>query len=119
MSNTVEGHHEMNLYEKDNVEMKSDIKILEKQVSDLKSTTIRHEEQITTLNKTLKKIDENTTWIKRKITGAIITAIAPLSHRRSNRCFLWFFKTIRGNVNWKNYYLWTLEPMSHLRLSFM
>ncbi len=36
MSNTVEGHHEMNLYEKDIVEMKSDIKILEKQVSDLK-----------------------------------------------------------------------------------
>lgn len=76
ISNTVGVQHEMNHYEKDIVEMKSDIKILEKEVSDLKSTTTRHEEQITTLNKTLNKIDENTTWIKRKITGAIITAIS-------------------------------------------
>lgn len=66
----------MNHYEKDIVEMKSDIKILEKEVSDLKTTTTRHDEQITTLNNTLNKIDENTTWIKRKITGAIITAIS-------------------------------------------
>jgi len=27
------------------------------------------------LNEKLNKIDENTTWIKRKISGAIITAI--------------------------------------------
>jgi predicted RNase H-like nuclease (RuvC/YqgF family) len=66
----------MNHYEKDIVEMKSDIKILEKEVSDLKTTTTRHDEQITTLNNTLKKIDDNTTWIKRTIIGAIITAIS-------------------------------------------
>ncbi len=28
-----------------------------------------------TLNEKLNKIDENTTWIKRTITGAIVTAI--------------------------------------------
>ncbi len=65
----------MNNYEKDIVEMKSDIKLLEKEVSDLKTTTTRHDEQITTLNNTLKKIDDNTTWIKRTIIGAIFTAI--------------------------------------------
>jgi predicted nucleic acid-binding Zn-ribbon protein len=66
---------DMNQYEKDIVEMKSDIKVLEKEVGGLKDKTTRHDEQITTLNRMLSNIEENTTWIKRKITGAFITAI--------------------------------------------
>ncbi|MGF2617724.1 protein xhlA [Rossellomorea vietnamensis] len=75
MSNTVEVPPEMNHYDKEIVEMKSDIKDLKKEVSELKNTTIRHDEQISAINKTMGNIEENTTWIKRKITGAIITAI--------------------------------------------
>jgi chromosome segregation ATPase len=66
----------MNSYEKDIVEMKTDIKTLEKEVNELKSTTIRHDEQISAINRTLESINENTTWIKRTITGAIITGLA-------------------------------------------
>jgi predicted nucleic acid-binding Zn-ribbon protein len=75
MSNTVEVHHEMNSYEKDIVEMKGDIKSLEKDVAELKRTAAVHNEQIKSINQSLGTIEENTTWIKRKITGAIITAI--------------------------------------------
>ncbi|WP_250622266.1 hemolysin XhlA family protein, partial [Bacillus subtilis] len=35
----------------------------------------RQDQQIMTLNEKLNKIEENTTWIKRTITGAIITAV--------------------------------------------
>lgn len=35
----------------------------------------RQDQQIMTLNEKLNKIEENTTWIKRSITGAIITAV--------------------------------------------
>lgn len=36
---------------------------------------ILFDQQIMTLNEKLNKIEENTTWIKRSITGAIITAV--------------------------------------------
>jgi predicted RNase H-like nuclease (RuvC/YqgF family) len=72
--------------ENDLIEMKSDIKLLEKELDShkektaiefegLKEKTIRHDEQITSLTKTLETINENTQWIKRKITGAFITAV--------------------------------------------
>lgn len=65
----------MRIFENDIVEIKSDIKVLEKEVESLKEKTIRHDEQISSINRTLDSIDENTKWIKRKITGAIITAV--------------------------------------------
>jgi predicted nucleic acid-binding Zn-ribbon protein len=61
--------------ENDLIEMKSDIKLLEKEVEGLKEKTIRHDEQISSINKMLETISENTQWIKRKITGAFITAV--------------------------------------------
>jgi predicted RNase H-like nuclease (RuvC/YqgF family) len=72
--------------ENDLIEMKSDIKILEKELDsfkeksslefeNLKEKAIRHDEQISSINKTLETINENTQWIKRKITGAFITAV--------------------------------------------
>ncbi|RCK11097.1 phage holin [Bacillus licheniformis] len=39
-------------------------------------TTDRHDQQIISINEKLNKIEENTTWIKRSITGAIITAVS-------------------------------------------
>jgi chromosome segregation ATPase len=57
------------------VEMKSNIKVLEKEVDSLKEKAIRHDEQISSINRTLDSINENTMWIKRKITGAFITAV--------------------------------------------
>jgi predicted RNase H-like nuclease (RuvC/YqgF family) len=74
MSRQAEGST-VHSYEKDIVEMKGDIKALEKDVAALKSTTIRHDEQISAINRTLESINENTTWIKRTIMGAIITAV--------------------------------------------
>ncbi|MCM3324231.1 hemolysin XhlA family protein [Cytobacillus kochii] len=55
--------------------MKQDIKLLEKDVADLKNKTSVHEEQIKAINKTLDSINDNTTWIKRALIGAIITAV--------------------------------------------
>jgi predicted RNase H-like nuclease (RuvC/YqgF family) len=72
--------------ENDLIEMKSDIKLLEKELDShkertllefdgLKGITIRHDEKISSLERTLETISENTQWIKRKITGAFITAV--------------------------------------------
>ncbi|MGE7216574.1 hemolysin XhlA family protein [Priestia koreensis] len=66
---------QMNTYDKDIAEMKGDIKSLENRISGLERTTDRHDQQIITMNEKLNKIDDNTTWIKRTITAAIITAI--------------------------------------------
>ncbi|XYN84421.1 hemolysin XhlA family protein [Bacillus subtilis subsp. subtilis] len=45
-------------------------------VTGLKACFKRQDQQIMTLNEKLNKIEENTTWIKRTITGAIITAVS-------------------------------------------
>jgi predicted RNase H-like nuclease (RuvC/YqgF family) len=77
---------EVKILENDIIEMKSDIKLLEKELvshkektslefSTFKEKIIRHDEQISSINKTLETINENTQWIKRKITGAFITAV--------------------------------------------
>lgn len=65
----------MNTHDKDITQMKQDIKLLEKDVADLKNKTSVHEEQIKAINKTLDSINDNTTWIKRALIGAIITAV--------------------------------------------
>ncbi|MEK5425375.1 MULTISPECIES: hemolysin XhlA family protein [Cytobacillus] len=66
---------EVNTHDKDITQMKQDIKLLEKDVADLKNKTSVHEEQIKAINKTLDSINDNTTWIKRALIGAIITAV--------------------------------------------
>ncbi|ASB87369.1 protein xhlA [Bacillus glycinifermentans] len=59
-------------------EVKADQKTLEQRVSTLERTSDRHDQQIISINEKLNKIEENTTWIKRSITGAIITAVCTL-----------------------------------------
>lgn len=65
----------VNAQDKEIAEMKQDIKLLEKDVAELKNKTSIHEEQIKAINKTLDSINDNTTWIKRAVTGSIITAV--------------------------------------------
>lgn len=66
----------VNTHDKEITEMKGDIKALENRVNNLERTSDRHDQQIISMNEKLSKIDENTTWIKRTITAAIITAIS-------------------------------------------
>ncbi|MEC1262490.1 hemolysin XhlA family protein [Bacillus swezeyi] len=68
--------NEMDIFQKEMTEIKSDQKTLEKRVSTLERTSERHDQQIMSINDKLNKIEENTTWIKRSITGAIITAVS-------------------------------------------
>ncbi|MBL4974791.1 hemolysin XhlA family protein [Bacillus halotolerans] len=56
-------------------EIKSENKTIEQRVNALERVSDRQDQQIMTLNEKLNKIEENTTWIKRSITGAIITAV--------------------------------------------
>ncbi|WP_078379168.1 hemolysin XhlA family protein [Sutcliffiella halmapala] len=65
----------MNHYDKDIVEMKGDIKTLQKEMVEVKSKGFIHDEQINSINRSLDKIEDNTRWIRRTITGALITAI--------------------------------------------
>ncbi|MGO0712043.1 hemolysin XhlA family protein [Bacillus subtilis] len=58
------------------MQMKAGQKTIEQRVNVLERVSDRQDQQIMTLNEKLNKIEENTTWIKRTITGAIITAIS-------------------------------------------
>ena len=60
---------------KEIMEMKAGQKTIEQRVNVLERVSDRQDQQIMTLNEKLNKIEENTTWIKRTITGAIITAV--------------------------------------------
>ncbi|MCY7878960.1 hemolysin XhlA family protein [Bacillus spizizenii] len=66
---------DVNVVQQDLADMKGEHKALEQRVSALERVSDRQDQQIMTLNEKLNKIDENTTWIKRTITGAIITAV--------------------------------------------
>ncbi len=68
--------NEYEVFQKEIKEIKADQKTLEKRVSTLERTSERHDQQIISINEKLNKIEENTTWIKRSITGAIITAVS-------------------------------------------
>lgn len=57
------------------VDLKSSQKALEQRVNTLERNYDKHDQQIQSLNNQLNKIEENTTWIKRTITGAMITAV--------------------------------------------
>ncbi|QPZ41714.1 hemolysin XhlA family protein [Bacillus halotolerans] len=66
---------DVNVFQQDLADIKGEQKALEQRVSVLERVSDRQDQQIMTLNEKLNKIDENTTWIKRTITGAIITAV--------------------------------------------
>ncbi|WYW22761.1 hemolysin XhlA family protein [Bacillus atrophaeus] len=66
---------DMNPLEKEMHQIASKQEKLELRVYSLERSSDRQDQQITSLNDKLNKIEENTTWIKRTITGAIITAI--------------------------------------------
>lgn len=68
--------NETNIFENELNGIKADQKSLEQRVSTLERTSDRHDQQIISINEKLNKIEENTTWIKRSITGAIITAVS-------------------------------------------
>ncbi|PJY98993.1 MULTISPECIES: hemolysin XhlA family protein [Bacillus] len=66
---------DVNVFQQDLTDIKGEHKALEQRVSVLERVSDRQDQQIMTLNEKLNKIDENTTWIKRTITGAIVTAV--------------------------------------------
>ncbi|MCO4851175.1 hemolysin XhlA family protein [Bacillus vallismortis] len=66
---------DVNVFQQDLTDIKGEHKALEQRVSVLERVSDRQDQQIMTLNEKLNKIDENTTWIKRTITGAMITAV--------------------------------------------
>lgn len=67
---------EFEVIQKEMTELKADHKTLEQRVITLERSSDRHDQQIISMNEKLNKIEENTTWIKRSITGAIITAVS-------------------------------------------
>ncbi|MCY7784324.1 hemolysin XhlA family protein [Bacillus sp. N13C7] len=66
---------DLHALQKEIMEMKAGQKTIEQRVNVLERVSDRQDQQIMTLNEKLNKIEENTTWIKRTITGAIITAV--------------------------------------------
>ncbi|AHK47806.1 hemolysin XhlA family protein [Bacillus velezensis] len=66
---------DVHVLQKEIMEMKTGQKAIEQRVNVLERVSDRQDQQIMTLNEKLNKIEENTTWIKRTITGAIITAV--------------------------------------------
>ncbi|KOA78040.1 hemolysin XhlA family protein [Bacillus altitudinis] len=67
--------NDVNIIQKDISELKNSHTTLEQRVNILERGQDKHDQQIISLNNQLNKIEENTTWIKRTITGAIITAV--------------------------------------------
>ncbi|WP_374187422.1 hemolysin XhlA family protein [Priestia aryabhattai] len=65
----------METVHKELTEIKGKIDTLAARIYAVERTSDKHDQQIITLNEKLSKIEDNTTWIKRTITGAIITAI--------------------------------------------
>lgn len=66
----------VNIIQQDVLDIKANQKTLEQRVNTLERNQDKHDQQIQSLNNQLNKIEENTTWIKRTITGAIITAVS-------------------------------------------
>jgi septal ring factor EnvC (AmiA/AmiB activator) len=57
-------------------EMKAKLDVFGTRLYQVERSSDKHDQQIISLNDQLKKIEDNTTWIKRTITGAIITAFS-------------------------------------------
>ncbi|WP_458117992.1 hemolysin XhlA family protein [Bacillus sp. PK6-026] len=68
--------NDYDVLQKEIEEIKADQKTQDQRITTLERTTDRHDQQIISINEKLNKIEENTTWIKRSITGAIITALS-------------------------------------------
>ena len=56
-------------------ELKSNYHLMKKDVEGLQRNDIRQDGQIETMQQTLSAIQDDTNWIRRKITGAFITAL--------------------------------------------
>ncbi|GEN86952.1 hemolysin XhlA family protein [Oceanobacillus sojae] len=56
-------------------ELKSNYHLMKKDVEGLQRNDIRQDSQIENEQKTLSAIQDDTNWIRRKITGAFITAL--------------------------------------------
>ncbi len=56
-------------------ELKSNYHLIKKDVESLQRNDIRQDSQIESVQKTLSAIQDDTNWIRRKITGAFITAL--------------------------------------------
>lgn len=56
-------------------ELKSNYHLIKKDVEGLQRNDIRQDSQIESVQKTLSAIQDDTNWIRRKITGAFITAL--------------------------------------------
>lgn len=56
-------------------ELKSNYHLMKKDVEGLQRNDIRQDSQIENVQKTLSAIQDDTNWIRRKITGAFITAL--------------------------------------------
>lgn len=67
--------NDVNIIQKEVSELKNSHTTLEQRVNILERGQDKHDQQIISLNNQLNKIEENTTWIKRTITGAMITAV--------------------------------------------
>lgn len=56
-------------------ELKSNYHLMRKDVEELQRNDIRQDSQIESVQQTLSAIQDDTNWIRRKITGAFITAL--------------------------------------------
>ncbi|GAB2561203.1 hemolysin XhlA family protein [Gracilibacillus alcaliphilus] len=56
-------------------ELKSNYHLMKKDVEDLQRNDIRQDSQIESMQEKLNAIQDDTNWIRRKITGAFITAL--------------------------------------------
>jgi len=65
----------MDTFQKEITEIKGKLETYNARLYAVERKSDLQDQQIFMLNEKLNKIDENTTWIKRKISGAIITAI--------------------------------------------
>ncbi|MBS4162376.1 hemolysin XhlA family protein [Bacillus sonorensis] len=68
--------NEFDVLQKEIAEIKAEQKTQDQRIGTLERASDRHDQQIISINEKLNKIEENTTWIKRSITGAIITAVS-------------------------------------------
>ena len=56
-------------------ELFGDKRRIEKDIQDLKISDMLQDKEITSLKEALNAIKDDTTWIRRRITGALITAV--------------------------------------------
>jgi len=65
----------MDKVKEDIIDLKSDVKGLKSDVHRLQLNDTRQDNHIANLQSTLQQIQDDTNWIRRRITGALITAL--------------------------------------------